>query len=147
MGRAGVILEQILKHTVFQFQYLITNSICCRPVDVIFLDYDLEKNPPSSLEHLEEGEDYQLDNWNRDPTKAESELCASHIDELIESYIPHGVIYLGQIATRYKTKLPHTTIKHPAAIARQEYKLHTVLQQARLIDGLMHKLHQKEGIA
>lgn len=126
---------------------MITNTVCCRPVDILYLDQDYENNPPDTLDDLVQDEDYQLLNFNREPTKAEAELCRPHIDELIDTYKPHGVVYLGKIALQYKCRLPKAKLLHPAAIARMEYKLVPVKQEARKIDELLHKIHQKEGIA
>lgn len=144
VGKSGTILEQILKRVHFQFEYLITNVVGCRPVDLIFLDQDLEQTPPETLSGLVKDEDYELYNWNRAPTKTEKELCKPHIDELVETFKPHGVVYVGQEARSYKTKLPSTEIFHPAYIARMEYKFVPVLKQARKIDEFLHTLHEMD---
>ena len=158
VGVAGKILNHTIKHTRIQFSYLITNVIGCRPVDVWFMDssYDtkleedicdddgLTRNhtPTFNLNDYVLNEDYELHNWNRDPHPSEIEACKDHITELIEEYKPHGVIHLGKIAQSYKTKLPHISLFHPAYIARMEYKLLTVLQEARKIDQFLERLHK-----
>lgn len=104
VGVAGKILYHLFKHTHFQFQYLITNTVGCRPVDVSFLDddYTSKFDEDFSLGDYVYEDDYELLNWNREPTKAEIDLCKPHIDELLESYQPHGVVYLGKVAESYK---------------------------------------------
>ncbi len=105
VGTAGKILEQLLKLTHFQFQYCITNTVGCRPVDVLFLDSakdeELDDVDSFSLSNYMLDQDYEIQNWNREPTKAEIELCKPHIDELMESFRPHGVVYLGKVAESY----------------------------------------------
>lgn len=190
VGIAGKILYHLFKHTHFQFQYCITNTVGCRPVDVSFLDsaYDakleteweisqevknrnkaLKTDPEFSLGDYVYEDDYELLNWNREPTKAEIDLCKPHIDELVEWYQPHGVVYLGKIAESYKdpkyliseikllepeAKLfRHTSYKagfaqrhvptlslfHPAYIARLEYKLLTIRKEAKKLDEFVER--------
>lgn len=171
VGIAGKILYHLFKHTHFQFQYLITNTVGCRPVDVSFLDddYTSKFDEDFSLGDYIYEDDYELLNWNREPTKAEIDLCKPHIDELMESYQPHGVVYLGKIAESYKdpkylvseTKLlepeaklfRHTSYKegfvqrhvptlslfHPTYIARLEYKLLTIRKEAKKLDEFVER--------
>ena len=105
VGVTGKIFHQLLKLTHFQFQYCITNTVGCRPVDVLFLDSakdeELDNVESFSLSNYILDQDYEIYNWNRDPTRAEINLCKPHIDELMESFQPHGVIYLGKIAESY----------------------------------------------
>ncbi len=163
VGIAGKILYHLFKHTHFQFQYCITNTIGCRPVDVVMVDENYELNDELT------SDDYELLNWNREPTKAEIDLCKPHIDELMESYQPHGIVYLGKIAESYKdpkylvseTKLlepeaklfrhtgykggfvhrhvPTLSLFHPAYIARLEYKLLTIRKEARKLDEFVER--------
>ena len=163
VGIAGKILYHLFKHTHFQFQYCITNTVGCRPVDVIMVDEDYELSDELT------SDDYELINWNREPTKAEIELCKPHIDELLEWYQPHGVVYLGKIAESYKdpkylvheAKLLHTDAKlfrhtaykkdfvyrhvptlslfRPAYIAKLEYKLLTIRKEAKKLDEFVER--------
>lgn len=169
VGTAGKILEQLFKLTHFQFQYCITNTVGCRPVNLYFLDSADDDRDDIVLSDYTEGEDYELMDWNREPTKAEMELCRPHIDELIENFHPNGVVYLGKVAESYadpKLILPeqrltdpdaklykHTThsigyvyrhlptlsLYHPAYIARLEYKLLTVKKEARKLDQFVER--------
>ncbi len=129
VGAAGTVLHQLFKHAHYQFRYLITNTVCCRPVDVLFLDdkeqemvenpdaptvseweisskvkeaYAASKQPEFSLDKYILDQDYELYNWNREPVKSEMDLCRPHIDELVISYQPHGIVYLGKVAMSYK---------------------------------------------
>lgn len=49
-----------------------------------------------------------------------------------------GVIQVGQIATRIYTKLPTHVMLHPAAIARMEYQLHPIKEQAILLERFIY---------
>jgi len=171
VGIAGKILYHLFKHTHFQFQYCITNTVGCRPVDVSFLDddYTSKFDEDFSLDDYTYEHDYELLNWNREPTKAEIDLCKPHIDEMIEWYQPHGVVYLGKVAESYKepkyliheSKLLQTDAKlfrhtmapkgfvhrhiptlslfHPAYIARLEYKLLTIRKEAKKLDEFVER--------
>lgn len=140
VGTAGKILHQIFKRVQFQFHYTLTNSVCCRPVDLVYLD-DQHCTP---LRELTPGEDYELHNWNRDPTKAEMDLCRDHIHEIVDTYDPEGIVYLGKVARSYKTQLDTIQLEHPAYIARMEYKLVPVLNQARMINDFIRRLRDKK---
>jgi len=171
VGVAGKILYHLFKHTHFQFQYCITNTVGCRPVDVSFLDSRDESkfDEDFSLDKFTYWDDYEFLNWNREPTKAEIDLCKPHIDEMIEWYQPHGVVYLGKVAESYKDPkylvhearlldsnsrlFRHTTFKkdfvyrhvptlslfHPAYIARLEYKLLTIRKEAKKLDEFVER--------
>jgi uracil-DNA glycosylase family 4 len=103
------------------------------------LDYDHDKEQPDIKDMIQD-EDYELYDWNREPTKAEIAACKPHIDEIVEAEKPKGIIYLGKVAESYKTKLPKISLLHPAAIARLEYKLLPTLRQARKITNFVDKL-------
>lgn len=163
VGVAGKILYHLFKHTHFQFQYCITNTVGCRPVDVVMVDEDYELNDKLT------SDDYEFLNWNREPTKAEIELCKPHIDELLEWYQPHGVVYLGKVAESYKDPkylvheakllysdaklfrhtaykkdfvyrhLPTLSLFHPAYVARLEYKLLTIRKEAKKLDEFVER--------
>lgn len=136
---------------------MITNTVGCRPVDLVFFDAETEEkffgsytdedseplDGTLSLSDLNEEDHYDLMNWNREPTKAEIEKCRPHIDELVSTYKPHGIIYLGKVAESYKKyspRLPQLDLYHPAFIARMEYKLLTVLREARKIDQFIERI-------
>lgn len=70
-------------------------------MDTIFLD-------PEYGEHLNnftlfniKDHDHELQNWNREPTSAEIETCRPHIDELVQVFQPHAIVYLGKVAESY----------------------------------------------
>ena len=143
VGISGRILEKIIGFTGLDFPYIITNAVGCRPVSLTYLDYDFEKNPVDSLDELIPGEDYELYDWNREPTKAEIATCRPHIDELVQNYNPDGVVYLGKIAQSYATTLPKLSLHHPAYIARQEYKLILALKQAKALRKFVTELREE----
>lgn len=102
VGTAGRIFQWYIKFVPFSFKYWITNAVGCRPVTLSFLDSRDDEREDLNLSDYIEGEDYELYDWNRNPTKGELSQCAPHIDEMIEHFKPHGVVYLGNIATSYK---------------------------------------------
>lgn len=134
-------------------------------MDVIFIDQEyqeqLEENiaDQESLSHSQflfslkdytQGLDYEIENKNRDPVAAEIEACSPHIDELVEHWNPHGIVYLGKLAKSYHPKklpnqpsIPTLSLYHPAYILRMEYKLLTVLREARKLDLFLEKLHKE----
>lgn len=121
-----------------------------------------------SLKDYEEHEDYELYDWNREPTPGEIEACKPHVDEIVEDFNPDGIVYLGKVATSYKNPvkavpiekldltihrrlkrinadfaevpIPTLELYHPAYIARMEYKLLTLKQEARKLDNFVEKL-------
>lgn len=92
------------------------------------------------ITQLHEGEDYEIHELNREPQKAEMEQCRPHIDEIIEDFKPHGIVYLGEVAKNYKTKLPTLELYHPAYISRMEYKLLTVYKQSHKLELFVERL-------
>jgi len=144
IGISGRIFEQYIRFTGIDFPYIITNTVGCRPVSVQYLDYEFEKEPVNSLDELIQDEDYELYDWNREPTKSEMEACRPHIDEIVTHYKPDGIVYLGKIAQNYGTRLPKLSLYHPAFIARQEYKLLPVLKEARKLRNFIHELREKK---
>lgn len=146
VGTAGRILNWIISDVPHQFSYLITNTVCCRPQTVVYLEHQLdldhaEHNPDFSLNQLIEGEDYEIQEYNREPHKAEIEACRPHVDELLDDYKPHGIVYLGSVAKSHPVKgLPTVSLKHPAYIARLEFKLQTARKEAHKIELLIERI-------
>ena len=177
VGKSGSILEVLLSYVPYQFEYIITNAVGCRPVDLMYLDgdddseseYDPHNEPATQddLKRLKYGSDYTLLNYNRDPTKSEIKACSPHITELLDSFRPQVVVFLGKIAAslsdtvssyrpsnssvRLSINSGHSvpapyippkqlTLYHPAFIARMEYKLLTVIKEARKLELLIHDL-------
>ncbi|GIW60336.1 MAG: hypothetical protein KatS3mg087_1402 [Patescibacteria group bacterium] len=142
VGSAGRVLETTLELCHMNFHYCITNTVCCRPCTIYYLDDSLENK---DLSELVPGEDYTIEDYNREPTRKEIEACKPHIEELIESYGPDGVIYLGKVAKTLDLPLPSLELLHPAAILRQEYKLVTVKKEARKIDKFVKVLFTRKN--
>lgn len=86
---------------------------------------------------------------DRQPVVAEANLCKSHIDELIQTVKPDGLIYLGVLAKKYyppktlPTKLPILSLAHPAMILREEFKLLPILREARKLQKFIDSLEKK----
>lgn len=139
-GISGRILDYMLDHVGHQFSYVITNIVGCRPMTVITV------GEVSELDSLpEDPDDYEIIDRNREPNTAEIDACKPHIDELIQSEDFDGIVYLGKVATKHKVKLPSIELFHPAYIARMEYKLLTVLRQARKLSKFIEKIKERKG--
>jgi DNA polymerase len=137
IGISGRILETLFSFVSLQFEYLITNTVGCRPMDVVYV------GDPTDLDTLEEGVDYEITNRNRNPQPAEIEACKPHIQELIQWWKPEGIVYLGKIASVYKTRLPKLQLYHPAYIARLETKLYTTRKEAHKLNSFIESIRMK----
>lgn len=142
VGISGRILNFMLKKVRINFEYLITNTVGCRPVDLIMLDAQDDKLLRKGLDLSKYvlGDDYELQDWNRNPTKVEIDTCRPHIDELVETYQPDAIVRLGLIAKSYQSRLPTLDLQHPASIARLECKLLTVLKESHKLELFLEKL-------
>lgn len=138
IGIDGKILHNIIRLSHIQFEYAITNLVCCRPVNIVLVDEDKQEDDLSELSY---GVDYIYEDWDREPNKGEISACRSHIEEIIDHYQPEGIVYLGKTATAYQTKLPSIMLKHPNDIAKLEYKLITAKQEADKLDELTLRLY------
>lgn len=97
-------------HRSPRFTFTLTNMVACRPPN------------------------------NREPTKEEIEACSPRLAELISAIHFDGIIMIGSVAKKFKTKLPSAAILHPAFIARMEYKLHSAKEQIRTIEDYVTNL-------
>jgi uracil-DNA glycosylase len=139
VGVAGRVLNTMFNLCHYPFDYLITNMVCCRPCNVIYLEDSAHDIPFSELV---DGEDYEIHDWNRDPTPAEMLHCRSHITQLIKEYDPHGLVRLGKIATNFPSPLPSIELHHPAYLARMEYPLLTAIEEVEKLENFIKEIHQ-----
>lgn len=136
-GHSGRILNEIMMHTTVAFHYTITNTVCCRPCDVVMEDYGYIDSPGK----VEPGRILEFENHNRQPTSAEINHCRPHVLEIVDSVRPHGIVYLGKIASaHFDFHQPTLELHHPAFIARHETKLLLIKRQARLLSQFVEKL-------
>ncbi len=147
-GTAGRILNVMFSFVHSPFEFCITNTVCCQPMDIMEL-YDAAGEPVTidedheAIEFLSSpGTSYAAFNHNRDPSKKEIELCRPHLNELMKSFSPRGVVYLGAVARNSYpiTSIPTLSLLHPAFIARQEFKLLTVRREAVKLDAFLKSL-------
>ena len=152
-GYAGRILDMLIEYVQHPFSYVITNTVGCRPMDLItlgevnkedYVDDKLEKKEVQAAVSGQYDLDYIIENQNREPTPPEMAACSPHIDELILIEKFTGVVYLGKVARSYKTRLPSIELFHPAYIGRMEYKLLPILRQSRILDKFVEKLHNSQ---
>lgn len=148
-GTAGRILNVLFDHVKAAFSYCLTNTVCCQPMDITDI-LDKDGKPVHFFSDDEaysqirfKNYSYSAINHNRQPSRKEIELCRPHINELLHSYSPKGIVYVGAIARdHYKTSLPSIYLLHPAAIARQEYKLLTIKKQARKLQKFIEGFNE-----
>lgn len=137
-GHSGRVLDQIFQYTTTAFEFCITNIICCRPKDVTV-------NLPNNIDSEEQLTNlkpiYEYSNFNRNPNPTEIIACQPHIDEIIKSYKPQGIVYLGNVARNsYLTNRKTIHLVHPAYIVRQEYKVRLMRIEARKIYNFIKEL-------
>ena len=114
-----------------------TNTVCCRPCDVIMEDYGYIDQPGK----VEPGRIMEFENWNRQPRPIEIQHCRNHVLEIVQPVRPHGIVYLGKIAANsYDFKQPSLELFHPAFIARHETKLLLVKRKARLLSKFLEEI-------
>lgn len=121
IGVSGTIMNMVWSYSRTTFLSTVINTVCCRPV------------------HTEETTtEKRLIGRNRQPVKAEQDLCIDHTIQIMMSYRFQGVITLGKIAQEYldrlTTSLPTLNLFHPAYISRMDYKLITIKEEARKLE-------------
>lgn len=131
IGTSGTIFNRICSFCNYAFLATVTNTVCCRPT------------------HTPETTDKKnMIGRNRQPKKDEQDACVSHTIQLLLSYEFDGIVTLGEIAKDYledlTTNLPVLNLHHPAYIARMDYKLITIKEQARLLELWLKRLKHKE---
>lgn len=149
-GTSGRILDLIFSFVSASFTYCITNLVCCQPMTIVQL-YDKNGDPIDCHEQddaiaaiANPGVHFDAIDYNRQPSRKEIELCRPHINELLGTIRPQAIVYLGALAREnFQTQLPSLGLLHPAAIARQEYKLLTVKRQARLLENFLLALQDR----
>ena len=139
-GKSSRILSQIFRYAE-PCQYLLTTSVACRTCDVVFMTDELADEFWDSEQKLDlTNPDYHVDNWGRNPTEKEMELCRYRLEELEKAYKPHGIVYLGRVAQAYKTRLPTLLLREPAWIDDLDYKLLPVRQEADKLSQFVKEL-------
>ena len=116
-GISGNILNTMFAYSFSTFLATFTNTVCCRP-----------------FHNEETTQNVKLHGKNRDPEESEMELCRNHIEQLLLSYKFSGILTLGKIPDAhmktFKHRLPTLHLFHPAYIARLDFKLHTIRDEA-----------------
>ncbi len=150
VGPSGCILNKMIEYVRFPFSYTITNIVNCRPMTIMMLDDALDKLYAEDQVDLSKyvlGDDFEVVDKNREPTKAEEDKCRPHIFELINDTHPEGIVFLGKVAegfkkhmTKERIRIPTLSLFHPAFIARMELKVLTVKRQARKLEKFLEKI-------
>lgn len=115
IGASGRILNIILSRVTVPIKYCLTNTVGCRPEN------------------------------NEEPTPREIELCSPKVKELFQHFNPHCVVHIGKVSLAFKTSLPSHQMLHPAAIARMEYPLYSVKEQALLLNRFLNACINSRG--
>ena len=84
---------------------------------------------------------YIYSDHGRNPQPAEILSCQSHIDELIKTFRPEGIVYIGQLARNsYLTNRKCVTLEDPINIAKQEYKVIPMRKEARKLYDFIREI-------
>jgi len=135
-GRSGTIMDIMWSYLKIGFRYTITDLVCCQPKTVIMEDRGIIDSPTQVIS------DRILDivDIGRKPTTKEIEHCTPHIDQLVSEIRPHGIVYLGALASIYRTNKPNIILKHPREILQLEKKVLTMKKQARKLEQFIKEL-------
>lgn len=139
-------MQLMFEYIKASFTYCITNTVSCRPM-TIFEFKDVNGNPIDAFDSEEAmqvlnqpGVSFTAVDYNREPTSKEIAACRPHIDELVQTFNPRGIVRVGAVARSYSSTRPTIDILHPAAILREEYKLLPIKRQARKIETFIKSL-------
>ena len=139
-GVSGRLVDGLLAQTRHSIQYCMTNLVGCMTRDVVKLHGTDGKeiycaDQDEATEAIETvGATIEALNYGRSPSKAEATICSPHIDELIASFKPKGVVYLGLLPMAYyRCSLPYIKLFGFSTnkFMKQEYKLLEVKREAR----------------
>jgi len=136
-GTSGRILEYIFSQVDSPFHYCLTNLLGCQTFDVRRVKQETDIDEEGSVD---ENVTYEYLNYGRDPSNAEINACSGHITELISSYKPRAIVYLGPTSQNFHTNLPTCSLIDIDKISSKEYKVLTCKKEARkltlFLDGL-----------
>jgi uracil-DNA glycosylase len=140
-GTTGRVLDVLFEYTRTAFKVCLTNLVCCQTKDTIEIDFGQIDSPDHDIKG-----DLEFTNYGRQPTKKEMSACRSHIDELISSFHPEGLVYIGSYARdNYAPirKLPTHHFPHPSFILREhEFRLIPVKQEAKKLQKFIQNLRE-----
>ena len=123
MGENRRILRLILDRLDYSLDAIITNVVSCRPTE----------------------EDKYGNHNNRPPTPSEIERCKPKLQEVFDYTEYEAIIYVGKVATSITSKLPTHYILHPAAIARMEYRMFAIKEQALLLNRFLKEVYDQSN--
>lgn len=118
MGENRRILRLILGRLDYSFDAIITNVVSCRPTE---------------------------EDKDRPPTPSEIERCKPKLQEVFDYTEYEAIIYVGKVATSIPSKLPTHYILHPAAIARMEYRMFAIKEQALLLNRFLKEVYDQSN--
>lgn len=139
-GVSGRLVNELLTHTKHSIDYCMTNLVCCQTRDIVRIygpdGKELLCSEQDEAEAAIETVGVTLDalNYGRQPSRAEASLCSPHIDELISSFKPKGIVYLGLLPMAYyRCHLPYLKVfgNSVSQFMKQEYKLLPIKREAR----------------
>lgn len=118
MGENRRLLRLILDRLDYSFDAIITNVVSCRPTE---------------------------EDKARPPTPSEIERCRPKLQEVFDYTEYEAIIYVGKVATSITSKLPTHYILHPAAIARMEYRMFAIKEQALLLNRFLKEVYDQSN--
>ena len=148
-GVYGRLINTLLEQSQCSIDYCMTNLVCCETKDIVKLlgpdgkeIYCSEQDEAESAIELF-GASIEAINYNRPPSRAEATSCSNHIDELISTFKPRGIVYLGILPMAYyRCSLPYLCLFKPSMFVfmKQEYKLLPLKHEARKLSAFVKEL-------
>lgn len=138
-GQSGRILNQIFLFTPAAFEFCITYTVCCITKDIedacLQEGIDEDNLPPGYIPT------YFYSNFKRKPQAEEIQACQPHIDQLVHSFRPQGIVYLGAVArNNYMSNKPELLLKNPQLLTKEEYKVLPMRKQAKLLLDFLQEI-------
>jgi uracil-DNA glycosylase len=129
-GNAGRILDQLFEFCDQSFDYWITNLVGCRTCDLRIEDKGIIESEEEIHNINLHKVDHEIINYNRLPTQKEIELCMPHLEEIVSSWKPSGIVYLGTLSRTFHSTLPNITLESMDNIVKKEFKVLPLRRQA-----------------
>lgn len=120
MGENRRILRLIFQRLDYSFDAIFTYLVSCRATKEALFNYE--------------------DN-DRPPTPSEIERCGPKLQEVFNFTEYEAIIYLGKAST--SNKIPSYTMQHPEEIAKMEYRLFSIKEQALLLNNFLKERYDK----
>jgi len=120
-GRTGYILNAIFKRAHTPFNFVLTNTVACRPTEMGFRDQLI----------------------NRPPTAPEQLACRPRLDNMLPLFDFEGVVYLG--SSRPSFPLRSLELDNPVNILKMEFKLFAIKRNAQKLENYVTSIQKAKA--